>query len=184
MKKLLLFAAALPAAFSITLAAAEIGPFRIQESKGILSVDGLPFRLAHYGRDWWPIHQNDGRTVAEAGYPKSSPGSFEWRGKMPVRMNQDHFCLTERLSAAGVDAVDYSVTLESDSGIFTNALGLEAALPLPEFLSRTITINGKTVGFGPEFDKSKKTQFHFPKAVRTIVLPLAKGTLTITGEFS
>ena len=90
----------------------------------------------------------------------------------------------ERLSAAGVDAVDYSVTLESDSGIFTNALGLEAALPLPEFLSRTITINGKTVGFGPEFDKSKKTQFHFPKAVRTIVLPLAKGTLTITGEFS
>ncbi|WP_418393262.1 hypothetical protein [Victivallis lenta] len=184
MKKLLLFAAALPAAFSMMPAAAETGPFRIQESKGILSVDGLPFRFAHYGRDWWAIHQNDGRALAETGYPKRSPGSFEWRGRMPVRQNQDHFRMTERISAAGTDAVDYSVTLESDADIFTNALGLEAALPLPEFLSRTITIDGKAVGFGPEFDKSKKTQFYFPHAAHTVVLPLTMGTLTITGEFS
>ena len=184
MKKLLLFAAALPAAFSMMPAAAETGPFRIQESKGILSVDGLPFRFAHYGRDWWAIHQNDGRALAETGYPKRSPGSFEWRGRMPVRQNQDHFRMTERISAAGTDAIDYSVTLESDADIFTNALGLEAALPLPEFLSRTITIDGKAVGFGPEFDKSKKTQFYFPHAAHTVVLPLTMGTLTITGEFS
>ena len=106
MKKILLFAAALPAAFSMTFAATGTGPFRIQESKGILSVDGIQFRIAHYGRDWWAIHQNDGRALAETGYPKRSPGSFEWRGKMPVRQNQDHFRMTERISAAGTDAVD------------------------------------------------------------------------------
>lgn len=96
MKKILLFAAALPAAFSLTFAATGTGPFRIQESKGILSVDGIQFRIAHYGRDWWAIHQNDGRALAETGYPKRSPGSFEWRGRMPVRQNQDHFRMTEQ----------------------------------------------------------------------------------------
>lgn len=165
--------------FSASLRAEDC-PWFQWRSDGSFTAGGLPFRLVHSSTKWETSEQNSGSIIPDEKFPASAKRNFHLRGLFRLR-NGKRFRM-EEYGTYSAGKMNWSVKLSSSEGIPGSALYLRTTLPVREFLDQEIRMDGKRYGFGETFQKDRN-HFQFNNFVKTIVLPLKEGRLTIRGNF-
>ncbi len=174
------FAAAL-AGLSLAAAPAappQLGGFLNPDPSGSFRVDNALFQLTHFGVNWAITVQNSKCVTPDKDFPAATPDTFKLDGNYKV--SSGIFKLTETITSKQKFQAEYALRLTSAAPIHTSDLALEVLLPAKRYLDLPIRVNGETVNFKEKFDEEDGSKI---LRVKTLELPLDKGTLTISGTF-
>lgn len=143
---------------------------------GELAIGSLIAEIAHYDTDWAETLQHD--VFQPKSSPTTQPSSYTLTGQFPL--SSDTFDLTERITPAS-GGIAYSASMSSDKPVDTKELSLQFAIPVDDFSGKKITIDQDSVTLPADPQPKGQAQLSAKNGVHEIDLPLADGTLVITG---
>ncbi len=151
---------------------------------GAVKVDGISFRLTH----WSPAWQMTAQSEATLSYPGEAARFVPGRGNVRngvFKVQGGEFRVTETLDLTSPDRAKISLEMENPAGVDSAGLALVATLPLKQFENRSLLFNGRSVGFGSDFnDKAWQIWADRGKGPSEVVIPMKTGKLVITGNFA
>ena len=150
----------------------------------IVSVEKIPFEIRHWSKDWKSLTRSGGSNPL-------FPGEFgtEEQGRGIVRtgtfrVHEGEFQYLEAKDLASRNRARIELHLTSPEAVATGALILSARFQNRILKNRPIRINGTERCFGKNFDPEyQKIWFGKPEK-KCIEIPLQRGTLRLTGNFS
>lgn len=156
----------------------QVGGFLDFEPSGDFQVDNLAFHLTHFGQDWTLTTQNPSCVTPAKGFPAVTAGSFRLNGQFKV--SNGVFQLSETVTSRQPNQADFNLQLSSREMIFTNDLAIQVLLPCDRYLDVPILADGKKINFPKQYNADDAAR---GLRVKNLVLPLDRGTLTISGDF-
>ncbi len=160
-----------------TLLFAEI----IRLPNGLLQVDELRFGLVHWDREWGKVSQiNTPECIAFAGEMELKTELGDRRDGTFRTKEGGEFALTEFIKRISANELQLRYELGSAGGIPTAMAGFGGSMPVSAFRSGECTWNGKPL----IPDHLKGTVYLDDEKANELRIPLATGTLEITGAFS
>ena len=172
------------AAAGITLAGGSaepqlLGGFMKLKPSGEFTVDNASFHLTHFGVNWAITVQDSGCVVPAKGFPAVSADSFRLEGE--YKATNGLFKLKEIVTSPGADRAELQLRLNSSAPVFTSDLALEVKLPCERYYDLPILADGKEINFPEKFRDDLSSR---ELRVKSLELPLDRGTLTISGDFA
>ena len=172
------------AAAGITLAGGSaepqlLGGFMKLKPSGEFTVDNASFHLTHFGVNWAITVQDSGCVVPAKGFPAVSADSFRLEGE--YKATNGLFKLEEIVTSPGADRAELQLRLNSSAPVFTSDLALEVKLPCERYYDLPILADGKEINFPEKFRDDLSSR---ELRVKSLELPLDRGTLTISGDFA
>ncbi|AHF90103.1 hypothetical protein OPIT5_07565 [Opitutaceae bacterium TAV5] len=151
---------------------------------GVFLFDGVEAVAGHFDRGW--VNRIDQSQLRVApGFPKRAAGTWQVRGTLAVKDAPVPLTLTQRLGRIDARAFSaaYEVACEAKSGLPTSEVFLQFGIPLSIGAGKSVLIDGVAhplpVAFGQSHIFGDRQRIP-----RTLILPAATGTITITGTFS
>ena len=150
----------------------------------LVSAEGVPFEIRHWSRNWKSLTRSNKNNPV---FPGEFGTEEEGRGIVRTgtfRVHEGEFQYLEAKDLASVNRARIELHLTSQEPVETGALVLSARFQNRLLKNRPIRINGTEHSFEKKFDP-KHPQIWFGKAEnRWIEIPLQRGTLRLTGNFS
>ena len=155
------------------------GGFMKLKPSGEFVVDNASFHLTHFGVNWATSVQSSDCVTPRKGFPAVSADSFRLEGE--YKATNGLFKLEEIVTSPGANRVELQLRLNSSTPVFTSDLALEVKLPCERYFDSPILADGKEINFPEKFsDDLPFREFR----VKSLELPLDRGTLTIAGDFA
>lgn len=163
---------------TVGINAAELAPGIKLEPKGTIVAAGIRMMVLHFSTNWKMLSQSahiKQDTQKQEGDTTIVDGVFEIPGGV--------LAINERISPAKTANAEagcaITYTLKSDPRVHTEQAAVTLTLPVADYSSTTMEIDGKSFTLPVEFDK-----FHLdiPGKMNHLVLPTAKGNLIIQGH--
>ncbi|MDR1497945.1 MAG: hypothetical protein LBS59_06010 [Puniceicoccales bacterium] len=150
---------------------------------GVFQFDGVDFAVVHFDPQWASVTQAKARV--DAGYPRSQAKRWETHGALAASGNAGTLLIRQQVVPLDARSlrVEYNVASADSAGVPTRELALQVTLPLEIAKGRTVEIDGKPHVLQTEFRGQMVLVGESAVKTRTLVLPTATGTISISGVF-
>ncbi|MBI4977826.1 MAG: hypothetical protein HZC28_10100 [Spirochaetes bacterium] len=167
---------------TLALAALPLQPQEIIKSlkikkEGNIEIDVMRIGIQVYDDNWSMNGQGPQTVTFAAGYPKSTPASYELKGTFKHKTGAT-FALNERITKINDSSISFEASMNTP-GAKLNSLALSVDIPADAVKGKAIMVDGQAVPVPLEFTGTTGV---FSGEAKKIVIPLASGKLFFEGN--